>query len=209
LVDKAGKIVDINPYHFIHTAKGRTKEYLYGKNLIALPSIVYAGLSEAYKKVLEGETLNKTDVYFPITMGEVDGFFNVRGAPFLSDGKVIGAVFVHEDITECKLAEEELKQYHIHLEKQVADRTAALNKTNQQLQDEITEHLLAVEALKQAKKSADAANRAKSEFLANMSHEIRSPLNDVFGFSELLSKLVTDRKQKSYLSSIQTGGKLC
>jgi CheY-like chemotaxis protein len=40
-----------------------------------------------------------------------------------------------------------------------------------------------------------------------MSHEIRTPMNAVIGFSELLSSLVTDKKQKSYLNSIQTAGK--
>jgi PAS domain S-box-containing protein len=62
-------------------------------------------------------------------------------------------------------------------------------------------------ALTQAKEAAESANRAKSEFLANMSHEIRTPMNAVIGFSELLSTLVTDKKQKSYLDSIQTAGK--
>ncbi len=40
--------------------------------------------------------------------------------------------------------------------------------------------------LKQAKESADAANRAKSEFLANMSHELRTPLNAILGFTQLM-----------------------
>jgi len=62
-------------------------------------------------------------------------------------------------------------------------------------------------ALKQAKEVAEAANRAKSEFLANMSHEIRTPLNAIIGFSELLSSLITEKKHKSYLSSIQIAGK--
>jgi PAS domain S-box-containing protein len=62
-------------------------------------------------------------------------------------------------------------------------------------------------ALIQAKEAADAANRAKSEFLANMSHEIRTPMNAVIGFSEILASKITDNKQKSYLNSIQTGGK--
>jgi len=63
------------------------------------------------------------------------------------------------------------------------------------------------QALLIAKEKADVANRAKSEFLANMSHEIRTPMNAVIGFSELLSTLVTEHKQKSYINSIQTAGK--
>ncbi|MEA5513009.1 GAF domain-containing protein, partial [Nodularia sp. UHCC 0506] len=42
--------------------------------------------------------------------------------------------------------------------------------------------------LKQAKETADAANRAKSEFLANMSHELRTPLNAILGFTQLMQR---------------------
>jgi signal transduction histidine kinase len=42
------------------------------------------------------------------------------------------------------------------------------------------------EAERQARTSAETANRAKSEFLANMSHELRTPLNAIGGYAELL-----------------------
>ncbi len=71
---------------------------------------------------------------------------------------------------------------------------------------DITERKVKEDAIKE-RKAAELANKAKSEFLANMSHEIRTPLNAVTGFSELLTSLVEDEKQKSYLAAIKSAGK--
>lgn len=41
-------------------------------------------------------------------------------------------------------------------------------------------------ALREARRAAEAADRAKSRFLATMSHEIRTPLNGILGYTQLI-----------------------
>jgi len=44
------------------------------------------------------------------------------------------------------------------------------------------------ETLEEAKKEADAANRAKTDFLNTVSHELRTPLTSVLGFAKIIRK---------------------
>jgi signal transduction histidine kinase/CheY-like chemotaxis protein/HAMP domain-containing protein len=83
-----------------------------------------------------------------------------------ADGHALRMVGVNYDVTDSRLAEQELRRHRIHLEELVAERTNALSV---------------------AVRQAQAANRAKSTFLANMSHELRTPLNSVIGFSRLMA----------------------
>ena len=111
MVNNEGKIEDINPFHVNEIGKGlTTKEDYVGNILMEMHPIRNAGLSEKIKRVLEGKSLDLKEVYFPTTTGGTDGFFNVKGEPIIGpEGEVIGAVIMHEDITDKKQAEEELK----------------------------------------------------------------------------------------------------
>lgn len=72
---------------------------------------------------------------------------------------------------------------------------------------DITERQRAEEALREAKKTADRANRAKSEFLSRMSHELRTPLNAILGFSQLIERQNPTEIQRERLTHITNAGR--
>jgi PAS domain S-box-containing protein len=103
-------------------------------------------------------------------------------------GHIHGTQGVLHDVTDRKLAEEELRRHRDHLEELVEERTQALAR---------------------AKAQAEAASRAKSTFLANMSHEIRTPMNAILGFSQLMQRDPTlTPRQKQHLDTINRSGEL-
>lgn len=102
-----------------------------------------------------------------------------RAFPILdSANRIYRYAGIAEDITERKVAQEELKRVNAQL-KVALDHAKAL----------------AVEA--------EEASRAKSEFLANMSHEIRTPMNGIMGMSELLLMSELDTEQRDDVLTIQ------
>lgn len=60
----------------------------------------------------------------------------------------------------------------------------------------------ATEAM-EARRAAEAGDRAKSEFLATMTHEVRTPMNGIQGMAELLQETKLDETQADYLSVIR------
>ncbi|AFL73694.1 PAS domain S-box protein [Thiocystis violascens] len=95
-------------------------------------------------------------------------YIHTTGVPILeADGKLLGYRGLDRDVTERRLAEQELDRYRHQLEDLVTARTAELMA---------------------ARAEAERLARAKGEFLANMSHEIRTPMNAVLGLAYLLER---------------------
>jgi len=98
-------------------------------------------------------------------------------------------------LQEKKSRIEVIEKANEELERNVNERTEALQRLNEQLQA--------------SNRQLAEANRLKSEFLANVSHELRTPLNAIIGFSELLEAEAfgtLTAEQREFINDIHGSG---
>lgn len=118
------------------------------------------------------------------------------------NGKPLCLQGVAFDITERKQAEAALRQTRDELEQRVADRTAALDKINHQLQAEIAERTRLEEELRLRVSQLAEADKRKDEFLATLAHELRNPLAPIHNALEIMLLPDADRPTIEIAQSI-------
>ncbi|MEO8908889.1 MAG: ATP-binding protein [Gemmatimonadaceae bacterium] len=89
--------------------------------------------------------------------------------------------WIVRDISKRKTAENAARELNRDLELRVAARTSQLAAANR-IKDEL------LESERKSREEAEVSNRIKSEFLALLSHEFRTPLQAIFGYTELLER---------------------
>jgi PAS domain S-box-containing protein len=107
-----------------------------------LPDVA-AGVEQQLRKVIEtGEPLidGRVDAETPAYPGVVRNFQHYYYPIRSEGGRIVGVSCVVADITERMQAEEALRQAHDELEARVTERTAALTRTNRQLEAQMNEH---------------------------------------------------------------------
>jgi len=124
-------------------------------------------------------------------------------SPIKNDlGQVLGAVLVFHDVTRQQQVKAFLERANEELEVRVAESTAQLRKTNEQLRAEIARRKRLERELLLALGKERELNELKSRIFATISHEYRTPLSTILSSTELLehygSRLTEESKQKHF-----------
>ncbi|WP_051978935.1 PAS domain-containing sensor histidine kinase [Edaphobacter aggregans] len=188
-VDDSGRIVLLNSQ--VEKMFGYRREELLGKSVEMLMPERFRGRHPAHR-----EQYRAHSVIRPMGSGldlravRADGTefaVDINISPFEGEtgGSVVCAI---RDVTDRRLAEEEIRNLNLSLEQRTRD-LAVINSE-----------------LEVRNRQVEKADRLKSNFLTTMSHELRTPLNAIVGFADLLARQTAGpltQKQERFVGNVK------
>ena len=125
-----------------------------------------------------------------IRIRDLDYYFISKLVPMVFDNGNAGLALILEDITQ-------LKEYQLHLENLVEERTHEIIKTNENLEQEIADHEM-------ARKALEVVNN-KLNLLASVTrHDILNQITAISGYLQLLdNECSSNPKVSPYIQRIE------
>jgi PAS domain S-box-containing protein len=163
-----GPCIIANPA--IARISGASVEQMLQLNFHKLENWKKNGLFDKVEAALSTGKRQRAEVHLTTTFGR-DVWINYSITTFTSNGE-LHFLMVVDDITERKQAEEELRNYHEHLEELVKDRTEDLRKA----MDDLTR-----------------SNAELERFAYVASHDLQEPLRMVTSYLQLLERRYKDK----------------
>lgn len=130
-LDREGVITECNER--IAEILGSTTGKIIG--LDTLKSLKVEEIKVGIISALSGEIAHYEGNYLSVTGGVASDIRAVCSPILSSDGSIVGAIGIFEDITQRKRTEEALRKAHDELEQRVAERTAQLDRRTKRLEE--------------------------------------------------------------------------
>ncbi|HMP90189.1 MAG TPA: HAMP domain-containing sensor histidine kinase [Kiritimatiellia bacterium] len=187
-----GQTIDFNPAWSRLFGLGNEEACAF--NVLKDPNLEQSGALNLIRRAFAGEVVFVPPVQFPVRNHPTDMRW-IGGTLFpviTPDGVLREVVVVHHDITELKQAEATLRDLNSILESRVAERTAALQKSEAEL--------------RAALDAERALNQLKTSFVGMVSHEFRTPLGVIQSAADLLQRhgdRLTVEQREQQIRSIQ------
>lgn len=134
-----------------------------------------------------------------LSLSAIVAFFNIR-IRVLKHQKLRLNQLVAEKTEELQTLNENLEESNAEINAQNEE----LERHRNYLEDIVSER---TKQLSIALQKAEESDKLKTSILKNMSHEVRTPLNAIIGFTEIITTMhLNEKDKKEYIKTIQSNG---